>query len=371
MVSQGSREGPLRGTLVLDFSTLLPGPYAAFLLAQLGARVIKIESLSGDKMRTSDPGVYAVVNGGKENLAMDVKSPASVPVIDELLRRADVVLVSSLPGTLARLGLGADRVHGVNPAALYCHVLGWGGQMRDLPAHDLDVMAASGAVDLGPESAYPLALPAGDLATGNMAALAIVAGLAGDRQAGTVVEVSMAGVLESWVSVGSGLLSTEEEMPDRQPRFGGYGIFRGSDGRRFSIGAFEDRYWASLVHVVGLDAPLAGLSLTARRARASELNEQIESAVREQPAQEWVSRMQAASIPCALVASPREAPRSRNASGVVTVAPDGAVSVGFPAISLGRRLGPVAGLGEHTEAIVRWLGRQDDLAGLRSDAVIA
>ena len=369
-MSQKSIQGPLRGTLVLDFSTLLPGPYAAFLLAQLGARVIKVESPNGDAMRASDPDVYAVVNAGKENLAVDVKSPASVPMIDELLRRADVVLVSSLPNTLGRLGLGADRVHCVNPAVLYCHVLGWGNQMRDLPAHDLDVMAASGAVELGPEAAYPLALPVGDLATGNMAALAIVAGLCGNRQADTILEVSMAGVLESWVSVSCGLKSTEGEPLDRQPRFGGYGIFRGSDGRRFSIGAFEDRYWASLVKVVGMDSSLAGLRLAARRERAAELNEQVESAVREQPAQEWVSRMQAAAIPCALVASPREAPVSRNASGVVTVKPDGTISVGFPAISLGQRLGPVAGLGEHTEPILRWLGLQDDLAGLRSGAVI-
>jgi crotonobetainyl-CoA:carnitine CoA-transferase CaiB-like acyl-CoA transferase len=370
MVSNESVQGPLRGTLVLDFSTLLPGPYAAFLLAQLGARVIKVEPPSGDVMRSSDPDVYTVVNAGKESLAVDVKSPASVPVVDELLRRADVVLVSSLPGTLGRLGLGADRVHRVNPGVLYCHVLGWGGQLRELPAHDLDVMAASGAVELGPESAYPLALPVGDLATGNMAALAIVAGLSGDRQPGTVLEVSMAGVLESWVSVGSGLRSVEGGPLDRQPRFGGYGIFRGSDGRRFSIGAFEDRYWASLVELAGLEPSLAELALTARRERAAELNAYVEDAVCGQPAVEWVSRLQAAGVPCALVASPREAPRSRNASGVVTAAPDGTISVGFPATSLGQPLSPAAGLGEHTGPIARWLGLQDDLADLRPGAVI-
>jgi crotonobetainyl-CoA:carnitine CoA-transferase CaiB-like acyl-CoA transferase len=371
MVNSHPVEGPLGGTLVLDFSTLLPGPYASFLLAQLGARVIKIESPAGDAMRASDPDVYTVVNGGKESLAVDVKSAASVPVIDELMRRADVVLVSSLPATLGRLGLSADRVHRVNPAVLYCHVLGWGGQLRNLPAHDLDVMAASGAVELGPESAYPLALPVGDLATGSMAALAIVAWLAGNRKPGKVLEVSMAGVLESWVSVGSGLLSTEAEPVDRQPRFGGYGIFRGSDGRRLSIGAFEDRYWASLVDVIGLESSLAGLSLTARRQQGAELNGQIDDVVRGRPAQEWVSRMQAADIPCALVSGPAEAPISRSASGVVTVQPDGSVSVGFPAISLGRRLGPVAQLGEHTEQIVRWLGLQGYLADLRPGAVIA
>lgn len=371
MVNQQPAHSPLNGTLVLDFSTLLPGPYAAFLLAQLGARVIKIESPTGDVMRASDPDVYAVVNAGKESLALDVKSPVSAPVIEELLRRADVVLVSSLPSTLQRLGLGADRVHQANADALYCHVLGWGSQLRDLPAHDLDVMAASGAVELGPESAYPLALPVGDLATGNMAALAIVAGLAGDRQPGSVLEVSMAGVLESWVLVGSGVRNTAGGPLDRQPRFGGYGIFRGSDGRRFSIGAFEDRYWASLVRLLGLDASLAGLGLTARRERAAELNEQVEAAVHERPAGEWVSRMQAADIPCALVVSPREAPVSRSASGVATVQRDGTINVGFPAVALGQRLGPVAGLGEHTEPIVRWLGLYDELATLRSAAVIA
>lgn len=369
MVSGGNVAAPMGGVTVVDLSSLLPGPYAGFLLAQLGARVIKVESLNGDPMRSNDPAAYEVVNAGKESIAIDLKDPAAVSVIDSLFAQADVVLVSSLPATLARLGIGPERVHAIDPTIIYCHVLGWGGEMRDQPAHDVDVLAASGAIFLGPQSAYPLGMPFADLATGAMAALGIVSGLR-DLGMHRVLEVSMSGVLETWVAIGAGLGTREAvENPKGPPQIGGYGIFGGSDGRELSLGAVEDRFWRVVVELLGLDPVLGEIDLDERRERADKLNADVASVIGSAPAGEWVERFRAAGLPSSLVASPYEAFTSDRSSGPVEVRGE-RVSVSFPVPTFACRLERAPFLGEHTTRIMGWLGLEDDLEDLRADGVV-
>ena len=124
---------PLEGLLVLDFSTLLPGPLASLLLAEAGARVIKIERPGrGDEMRSYVPKVgddrvnFAMLNRGKQSIAIDLKAPDAVSRLMPLLIGADVVIEQFRPGVMDRLGLGYETLRQINPRVIYCAITGYG-----------------------------------------------------------------------------------------------------------------------------------------------------------------------------------------------------------------------------------------------------
>ena len=128
---------PLKGLLVLDFSTLLPGPLASLLLAEAGARVIKIERPgTGDEMRHFDPlwegesVLFSLLNRGKESLALDLKSQAAQDRLRPLIEKADVVIEQFRPGVMARLGLDYAGLSRINPRLIYCSITGFGSPAR-------------------------------------------------------------------------------------------------------------------------------------------------------------------------------------------------------------------------------------------------
>jgi crotonobetainyl-CoA:carnitine CoA-transferase CaiB-like acyl-CoA transferase len=371
-LESGEVFAPLHGKVVADFSTLFPGPYAGLLLAQLGCRVVKVEPPSGDPGRTMNPGGFALMNAGKESIALDVKHPRAAPVVEGLVRRADAVLVSSLPGTLARLGLEARSVQRHNPRAIYCHVLGWSGPLRDLPAHDLDTFAGAGAIALAPGAGYPLGLPVADLAAGALAALQVAAALAARSEPGPVLEVSMASVLQSWVALGAGAASRAdlERAPDGPPRVGGYGIFTAADGRSLSVGAVEDRFWRSVVDVCELPPGLAAIVLEDRRGRADELNAALAGRLRTAPAATWVERLRAAGVPAAPVATLAEAFTPAAGGDAVHVLDSGRIGLSLPSGTPATAFPAAPGLGEHTDPILRELGLAGHVDELRADGVV-
>src|SRR3954464_13567805 len=121
---------PLSGVLVLDFTTLLPGPLATLMLAEAGAEVIKIEPPGGENMRHYEPrfdgesAMFAVLNRGKKSLVLDLKSEAERSQLVPLLERADILVEQFRPGVMARLGLGYDAVKTINPNFIYCPFTG-------------------------------------------------------------------------------------------------------------------------------------------------------------------------------------------------------------------------------------------------------
>lgn len=363
---------PLRGKVVVDFSTMFPGPYASMLLVQLGARVVKVEPPAGDPAREMNPGGFTLLNAGKESIAVDVKHPDAAPVVRGLVTMADAVLVSSLPRTLERLGLGAAHLHEIKPEVVYCSVLGWSGPLRDQPAHDLDVFAGVGAVALAPDVEYPLALPFADLGAGALAALQVAAALAAPgAPAGDVLEVSMASVLQTWVTLAA-RATTEAELrsdPAGAVRIGGYGVFRGGDGRRFSIGAVEDRFWRAVVKLCDLPAELAELTLPERRARAQEINDLLALQLDSASADTWVRRMRDAGVPSARVNTPAEAIAPEAGGDAVHVV-DERIVVTMPS---GHEPGPTApapSVGQHTDAVLDELGLAERRAALRAARVV-
>jgi crotonobetainyl-CoA:carnitine CoA-transferase CaiB-like acyl-CoA transferase len=145
--------GPLDGVIVADLTTTFMGPYCSLLLAQLGARVIKVEPPGGDITRTigdvrdSRMGpIFLNVNRGKQSVVLDVKTDAGRRALDRLIDRCDVFMHNVRPRAMERLGLAGERVLARNPRVVYCHTLGFGtaGPYRDRPAYDDVVQGVSG-----------------------------------------------------------------------------------------------------------------------------------------------------------------------------------------------------------------------------------
>ena len=186
------------GLVVLDFTQLLPGPYCTRLLADLGARVVKVEPPWGEGLRTRPPLLpsgesagYTALNRGKETVTLDLRSPEGRADAVELARSCDALIEGFRPGVMDRLGLGFAAVKAINPTVVYCSLTGYGqdGPYAQRAGHDVNYLGLTGALGLGgaPDGAPLLpAVQVADIGGGSlMAALSIVAALLG-RQRGTL-----------------------------------------------------------------------------------------------------------------------------------------------------------------------------------------
>jgi crotonobetainyl-CoA:carnitine CoA-transferase CaiB-like acyl-CoA transferase len=246
--------GALDGLRVLDATQMLAGPLAATRLGDLGADVIKIEPpVTGEFNRThgfedvrilGEMSTFLAVNRNKRSLALDLKNPESLAVVDDLVRSSDVFLQNFRHGTADRLGVGYERLHGVNPRLVYCSISGYGasGPYRDRPGQDLVVQGYSGSMfsvgslDDPPE---PGALWAADVMTGYQAAIGILAALRA-RDAvgeGQHVEVDMFSVVldaqlqELVTYLNSGRQPTRSAEPSAHASIPApYGVYKTSDG---------------------------------------------------------------------------------------------------------------------------------------------
>src|SRR5512144_1542542 len=220
--------GPLAGTTVLDFSRVMSGPFCTMQLADLGARVIKIEQPGrGDDTRAWGPpfvagesAYYLSINRNKESIALDLKDAASRQVIDRLLARADVVVENFRPGTMARLGLGKDEILAAQPRIVYCSISGFGqnGPRRDAPGYDSVAQAEGGVMSLtgaAEGSAYRLGVPIADMVAGIYAALAIVAALSARARTGRgqYIDVGMLDAVASLITYQAGIFFAEGTVP--------------------------------------------------------------------------------------------------------------------------------------------------------------
>lgn len=175
-------DGALAGMLVVDFSTLTPGPLATLFLAEAGADVVKIERPGGDEMRARAPRLgpdsaqFALLNRGKRSVVADLKAPGAFGQLSGLLGRADVIVEQFRPGVMARLGFGYEAVRAINPRIVYCSLTGYGqsGPRAQVAGHDLNYVAESGLLSLGIASDGAPSIPAalvGDIAGGTYPAV--------------------------------------------------------------------------------------------------------------------------------------------------------------------------------------------------------
>jgi crotonobetainyl-CoA:carnitine CoA-transferase CaiB-like acyl-CoA transferase len=312
----------LKGLTVLDLSTRLPGPLATLMLAQAGARVIKIERPPGEEFRSYEPQVdgvsahYAWLNRGKECLALDFKIAADRARFDALLGEADILVEQFRPGVMDRLGLGYGELSKRHPKLIYCAVTGYG---RDDPrsleaAHDLNYQASAGLAGSAPPGARGVpALPAvllGDIAGGTYPAfMSILLAVLQRNQTGRgqFLDIAMARNVEIfafWSTI-SGHLTGEWPVPGTGRHTGGsprYNLYAARDGRMLAVGALEDRFWQNFLDGIGLALP-PGLESTDPRAAIAMVAQRIAT----QDADFWLKRLEGRDTCCNLAPGLAEA----------------------------------------------------------------
>jgi CoA:oxalate CoA-transferase len=316
----------LDGLRVLDFTRVLAGPYCTRLLADLGARVIKVERpAEGDDTRRgywqldperSDQGTYFIrINAGKQSVAIDLAHPEARPVVFDLVRAADVLVENFLPGVMARLGLDYAAVSAVQPGLVYCSISGYGqtGPLSNAPAFAHLIGAISGLMYLeqqGDPAPRPAYLQAADVLAGTHAFGAILAALMrrGRTGAGARLDVSM---LEALVAAEDlsygGVLNGAAEYPGPRP-----GMIVHRIGARYlalqTVGA--PQLWARITATMGRPELLTDprfATPVARRERWAEIRSMIVAWLDGFASVEAaVDTLRAARVPCAPVLSPAE-----------------------------------------------------------------
>jgi len=302
----GGVRGPFTGfekIRVLDFTKLLPGPYAAQMLADLGCRVAKIELPHfADDARVMPPlidgvgSVFWMVNQGKEQLAIDFREPAGLERVRALAAEADVLIEGFRPGLMDRCGLGATELMKLNPKLIYCSLTGYPaeGAWKRKAGHDLNFQAVSGLLGLSARPAVPMTQVA-DLA-GSLAAVAsVLAALIerGTTGRGRRVEASMAEAAHSLLPVPLAEQRAEGRDPEGPRWWNGahpfYRLYETADGRWLAVAALEKPFALSLLDTLGLGElkALANDPL----AHADELAGALETALRGATAAEWEERL--------------------------------------------------------------------------------
>lgn len=307
---------PLTGTIVLDLSRLIPGPYATLLLAHLGAQVIKVEPPGiGDYLRLLPPHspdgmnpIFTMLNRGKQSIVVDLNDAEGRRVLRELAQRADVLIESFRPGVLERFGVGLETLRRNNPRLITCSLAGYAADspLASAPGHDLTYQAVAGALGLTDAPPTLPALPLADLAGGLFAALGIVAALAARNVSGEGRHVPV--TLEE--SMGALLVLERAEM-DMPFRFGdmlrgnraGYRLYRCSDGRHLALAALEEKFWNAFCDAVGRSAWRARFAEIGQGPLAAE----VAALLAERPAHDWEALLRAADVPCAVTATLAEA----------------------------------------------------------------
>lgn len=390
---------PLDGVTVVAIEHAIAAPFCTRQLADLGARVIKIERPgSGDFARAYDERVNGMAshfvwsNRSKESLTLDVKHPEAENVFAGLLERADVLVQNLAPGAAARLGLSFEALHEKYPRLIVCDVSGYGGDgpYRDKKAYDLLIQSESGFLSVtgSPEAPAKAGCSIADIAAGMYAYTGILAALLqrGRTGKGSHIDVSM---LESMVEWMSYPLYYAFDGATPPPRAGAahatiypYGPFPAGDGRTVMLGLQNEREWVAFCKQVLLNPDLATddrFSSNSRRTTQREaLRAIIIEAFESLTAEQVMQRLDQAQIANARVNDMHDVWRhpqlkARGRWSQVST-PNGFVPALLPpgkTDAYAPRMDPVPGLGQHTEAILRELGLSDkDVETMRRDGGI-
>ena len=311
MVEPSAREdktqmtGPLTSLKVLDFSTLLPGPYATMMLADMGAEVLRVESPDRmDLTRMTPPhdgGVstaHAYLNRGKRSMTLNLKDSEAIERVKELVREYDVVVEQFRPGVMARFGLDYDTLKAINPALVYCSITGYGqtGPYRDRAGHDINYLALSGVAsysgreETGPP---PLGIQVADVAGGSHhAVMGILAAVVHQRETGEGqhVDISMTDAAFSMNAMAGAawLAGGKEPKPESDLLNGGafYDYYQTADGRWLSVGSLEPPFAKQLFTVIG-QPELASKGLSPKPEDQQTLKSALKEAIAAKTLAEW------------------------------------------------------------------------------------
>jgi crotonobetainyl-CoA:carnitine CoA-transferase CaiB-like acyl-CoA transferase len=362
----------LSGVRVLDLSRLLPGAFATLMLAELGADVIKIEDpAGGDPIRQLPPfvdgrSVYdLLLNRGKRSMALDLRTPASRPVLDALLSKADVVVESFRPATAQRLGVSGSQLRSRHPRLVHVALTGYGqtGPYADRPGHDLNYVAVSGVLAADrPEPAHLPRMFIADVGGGAMSAvIAVLAALFGRERsgAGATLDLSMHEAALYWVMLPGArdLIDDGARAAGELPTFGDhacYNVYETRDGRQVALGALEPKFWSTFCDAVGRpDLRVRQLSEPADQAHVLR---EVRELFRSRTQEEWLSFFEGRDVCLSPVNTPAEAfadPHIAARAAVITA--PGLRAVRPPFGLPPRELGPAPNVGQDTDDILRTL----------------
>ena len=311
--------GALSGYTVLELSRVLAGPWCGMTLADLGADVVKLESFDGDDTRGLGPpfldgmsAYFACCNRNKRSLAIDLRNPASRPLLEALVRQADVLVENFRTGGAEALGVGYEAMAAINPRLVYCSISGYGrsGPEATRPGYDYVVQAEAGLMSItGPAGGEPskVGVAVADLATGQNAATAILAALLqrGREGRGQRIDVSLFDTqLAMLANVAGNALFTGADAPrygNTHPSIVPYQAFRASD-RDFVLAVASEKLWRQLCHALGREDWLADPRFASNAARVANrvaLCEALAAVFAGQPAAHWLALLDHAGIPAA------------------------------------------------------------------------
>lgn len=398
-MSSTATDGPLKGIRVIDMTTMLSGPWATMVLADQGADVIKIEAPErGDHVRSLGhrragmSAMFLNINRNKRSLAVDLKHPSGVEVLERLARTADVFVQNFRPGVAERLGLGPERLQGLNPRLVYASVNGFGerGPWARKPVYDPIIQAVTGltTVQAGGDAQRPrlvrTVLP--DKVSALTCAQAITSALwARERSGrGPLVQLSM---LDSvmyflWASdMGAQTYPDDPAEPQAAASFIDL-IYETADGH-MTVAVMNDREWAALAQAVDHPEWVTDPRFATAAARDRHVNERLEmtqAVLRGRTTADWMQRLEAHDVPCAPALTRSQALLQPQLQAMGTLVEyehphAGRLRQARPparfdrATTAIRRGAPL--LGEHNRELLRELGFADrDIAQLARSGVI-
>ncbi|MCG8906276.1 CaiB/BaiF CoA-transferase family protein [Pseudomonas sp. DP-17] len=391
--------GPLASLKILDFSTLLPGPFASLLLADMGAQVLRVESPTRmDLVRVLPPHVdgtsasHAYLNRNKRCIALDLKQAEAVEVVKQLVQEYDIVLEQFRPGVMDKLGVGYEALKAINPKLIYVSITGYGqtGPFRDRAGHDINYLALAGVAsytgrrESGP---LPLGVQLADIGGGSLhGVMGLLAAVIHRQQTGEgqQVDVSMTDCAFSLHGMaGAGYLAAgvEPEMEGLALNGGSfYDYYRTRDGRWFSVGSLEPQFMQQFCAAIGRPE-LAARGLSPKPEDQQALKREISIEFEKHDFSQWQKRFAALDAcvePMLSLAEAVEHPQLVE-RGAVTQVPNGkggeqrqmACPIRFSAgLPEPRHIG--AALGAHTAEVMAELGYSaEQVEALKAAKVIA
>jgi len=313
-----THRGPLSGVTVVDLSRILAGPYCTFLMAEMGARVIKVEPpKGGDDARAYGPFVngkstyFASVNRGKESIALDLKSDGDRAIFEKLLAKADVVVENFRPGTMEKLGFGWDTLHKKFPKLIYASASGFGhtGPNSKDPAYDMVMQGMGGIMSITGNEGQPpsrVGMSIGDMGAGLYTAVAVNAALLHREKTGesTKVDIAMFDCQLALLENAIMRYTVEGEIPGplgaRHPTIVPFQAFKTKDGSMI-IAAGNDNLFVKTCDALGL----AGLTSSPdyktnalRLKHHHQLERAIESVLKGNTTAHWIELLGKAGVPC-------------------------------------------------------------------------